>query len=685
MPTTLQHLWVAIALILVAAEVDAAALIDNVRYDLAIQRGLVAAGALQRPAGSASREELEEAIARYREVFGATDDVKAIQKCDEDLRQAFGFKHDGTFEGRSLQLPTALLKATKEGNANEAYYRSADEAVFLYTFRFNLRQNPPIELLHAILAKARAPTIHSLDQSSHGFAIRISDHVRATDKLPTRHQLKKAFAAGGKVTGVYFTFLDDPASDFTPAGCMTTVATYWTPPIGLFSGTDDVRRLEQVKTWTKSRKLSSQQELDALALAQSPPDMRTDEAVQSMVVRWAWRATMSALANIVTEQFETTNRWRDVEVQNCYVDPNAVSGAKTVRVVFATNREMNPWKAQSQLGAWVDNSVESENALSVGCASIAVAQGSVSSPEDISAEEVGGGGSVAAAQEFSVAQTAPPSKQPAAVTAYQLRLLDKERGWFRNEDRALVFIHGYNTTFESAILRAAQIAARTDYDGRVFLFSWPTATWWATYLPDLDSAERSEFHLTGFLRAILSDPEIKTIDVVAHSMGSQMLVRSLNDLRDVFYARHNIKLGQVLFAAPDVSSDVFAEKLREIAGLAQRVTVYGSSEDKALMFSSALRGGSPRIGLIDDGKFPQIGIDGIDFIDASALTNICNVWGLSTMDHGYFSQSPVMLKHMAAVLSLKEAGRALRSTYVSPSGKGHSVLKAEEPHCWFNR
>ncbi len=40
---------------------------------------------------------------------------------------------------------------------------------------------------------------------------------------------------------------------------------------------------------------------------------------------------------------------------------------------------------------------------------------------------------------------------------------------------ALVFIHGYNTSFKEALFTVAQIAAATDYPGRVYMYSWPSA------------------------------------------------------------------------------------------------------------------------------------------------------------------------------------------------------------------
>ena len=42
------------------------------------------------------------------------------------------------------------------------------------------------------------------------------------------------------------------------------------------------------------------------------------------------------------------------------------------------------------------------------------------------------------------------------------------------KDHALVFVHGFNTSFEHALYRTAQIAYNIKFDGAPFLYSWPS-------------------------------------------------------------------------------------------------------------------------------------------------------------------------------------------------------------------
>ena len=51
---------------------------------------------------------------------------------------------------------------------------------------------------------------------------------------------------------------------------------------------------------------------------------------------------------------------------------------------------------------------------------------------------------------------------------------------------ALVFVHGYNTTFKDALFRAAQLAYDLKFDGPVFVYSWPSGGAVTSYVYDLE-------------------------------------------------------------------------------------------------------------------------------------------------------------------------------------------------------
>ena len=83
-------------------------------------------------------------------------------------------------------------------------------------------------------------------------------------------------------------------------------------------------------------------------------------------------------------------------------------------------------------------------------------------------------------------------------------------------------------------------------------------------------------------------------------MGSQQLMRVMGSIRSILDGRRHeegsLRLGQVVFAAPDVSAAVFNTKILTWAKLAQRVTIYTSGGDWVLWLSSFLRGLNDRAG-----------------------------------------------------------------------------------------
>ena len=120
-----------------------------------------------------------------------------------------------------------------------------------------------------------------------------------------------------------------------------------------------------------------------------------------------------------------------------------------------------------------------------------------------------------------------------------LDLRKKRRIYFRSDERivsagterVLLFIHGYNNSFEDAVKRAAQIAAAADYSGYIYVFSWPSQSRYSGYAADMDYAEQAELYLQYFIKQIFAEPTGLEVDIIAHSMGAQILMRSMSALR----------------------------------------------------------------------------------------------------------------------------------------------------------
>ena len=188
----------------------------------------------------------------------------------------------------------------------------------------------------------------------------------------------------------------------------------------------------------------------------------------------------------------------------------------------------------------------------------------------------------------------------------------------------LIFVHGYNTSFDEAIIRAVQLQTDLKLSGRVICFSWPSRGSIFGYGADAAMAEASERHLMSLLRLVASLSSNAFVHVMAHSMGNRALLRAVSRLSE---SGDLFKLRQVVLAAPDVGQSLFEELAPVYVERSDRSTIYASKSDRALMGSRFLyaRG---RAGYIP----PVTIVDGIDTVDASRIG--FRLWGLNHSNFG---------------------------------------------------
>ena len=184
------------------------------------------------------------------------------------------------------------------------------------------------------------------------------------------------------------------------------------------------------------------------------------------------------------------------------------------------------------------------------------------------------------------------------------------------KDQAFIFVHGYNTSFDYAIFRAAQIAYDLKFDGASFAYSWPSGGGLASYTYDRESSGQSEPFLKEFMQIALEKSGAKAVSVIAHSMGNQPMLQVLRDLKAV--KPDGVVINQIILAAPDVDRDNFENIAQEIKGLAKGITLYAAANDRALSVSRNFNGGVPRAGDVP-AEGPLV-LDGIDTIDVTAVS-----------------------------------------------------------------
>ncbi len=181
----------------------------------------------------------------------------------------------------------------------------------------------------------------------------------------------------------------------------------------------------------------------------------------------------------------------------------------------------------------------------------------------------------------------------------------------------LVFIHGFNNTFDEAVRKAAQLAGdleMVDCDGRsrgvAIAYSWPAQGAVLSYLADEENAEWTQQRLVPFLQTLarVCQQEHAELHLVAHSMGSRVLVRSLADIAN---SGPSHPIGHVILLAPDMAKSLFDQYLQRALPLVQHLTIYVSAKDRALSLSRILHGGHERVGLIESTLFTALSLTGL--------------------------------------------------------------------------
>jgi esterase/lipase superfamily enzyme len=176
----------------------------------------------------------------------------------------------------------------------------------------------------------------------------------------------------------------------------------------------------------------------------------------------------------------------------------------------------------------------------------------------------------------------------------------------------LIYVHGYNQTFEAAALDAARLSDGIVFRGDTVVFSWPSRAGLLDYAYDRESAMWSRDALERVIERLMATPGGGRIHIVAHSLGTMLTLESLRQL----YAHHGEavteRIGAVVFAAPDIDMDVFSSSLPRIGALARRITVIVASDDLALAVSRRIAGGVARVGDAEAAELERLGVRVVD-------------------------------------------------------------------------
>jgi esterase/lipase superfamily enzyme len=187
----------------------------------------------------------------------------------------------------------------------------------------------------------------------------------------------------------------------------------------------------------------------------------------------------------------------------------------------------------------------------------------------------------------------------------------------------LIFVHGFNNRFDDAVYRFAQVVHDAKAPGIPVLFTWPSRgeLKLRAYTYDRESANYSRGALEQLIETLAANPNVKDINIVAHSMGNWITLEALRDM-SIRTGKIGAKVKNVMLVAPDVDVDVFRTEMQSMGKSRPRFFLFASQDDGALNFSKSIWGGVQRIGAIDPAQEPYKSELAQENVEAFDLTKL---------------------------------------------------------------
>ncbi|MEH6637066.1 MAG: alpha/beta hydrolase [Halioglobus sp.] len=162
----------------------------------------------------------------------------------------------------------------------------------------------------------------------------------------------------------------------------------------------------------------------------------------------------------------------------------------------------------------------------------------------------------------------------------------------------LIVLHGFREGYESALRKTAFLGHVLDINAPLLLFDWPgdQGSGLRPYRRARDVAKASGAELARTIQLVVHDVQPEQIWILANSMGSQVVVDAFSVLyQDKEFADLDREIAHVVLTAPDVDHQQFDQQFKgELSALARHLTVYVSSNDRALLVSRLVNRGRRR-------------------------------------------------------------------------------------------
>ncbi len=214
---------------------------------------------------------------------------------------------------------------------------------------------------------------------------------------------------------------------------------------------------------------------------------------------------------------------------------------------------------------------------------------------------------------------------------------------------SLIFVHGFNVDFTEALFRTAQIAYDLKFQGTVLLLSWPAGKTGGFFEKNLinrtyESNQRNALASIDAFFQIFQELSGLPLprQLIIHSMGHQVALPALLKLSP---ALERPFIQELVLNAPDFDPEEFGTSIPALKKIANRITLYCSQKDNALLASKAFNG-KKRLGAC-------IRHEGVDVVNVSEVDDP----GLTGLGHGYYSSRPLLTDLAQVFLGLSPEQR----------------------------
>lgn len=223
-----------------------------------------------------------------------------------------------------------------------------------------------------------------------------------------------------------------------------------------------------------------------------------------------------------------------------------------------------------------------------------------------------------------------------------------------NSEKIIVFLHGFNVSFEEAVYKAAQIKYDIQIKHPMLLLSWPSCSSAKDYAYDKQSTISSSI-LFSKLFDLLETNDLfdgKEIVVIAHSMGNMLLSQIVSHMKNPCSRFTNVAL-----AAADVTQFEFTNFfISYFRNVFKKISIYVNQKDKALWVSKKIN----KTPLVGDSSQQVCIHPAIETIDTTGFNG-----KLGELYHSYYASDEKVLNDIREFLidSLPASKRTLNVKY----------------------